>query len=172
MDSSCAIIALDRGAADILKYHREGSASRESAYAIDRNILQVVHNAGISGSSLPQRVRVGIGEFTCRIYLLESRDLSMAEPIVGLLLERQIEERDAIHEIADEYGLTKREEQALRGLAAGLTTKALAIKMNIRPSTLRALLRLIKIKMGMTTRAGIVVKVLEKKQLLQGSDPE
>jgi len=163
MDSSCAIIALDRGAADILQYHRDGSRRTETAYLIDRNILQAVHNARTIDSSGLQRVRVGSGDFTCRTYQLEGQDASLKESI-GVLLERQWDVHDAVAEIGAQYKLTKREEQALRGLSLGLTTQALASKMNVRQSTLRAFLRLIRIKMGVTTRAGIIAKILERMQ--------
>ena len=44
----------------------------------------------------------------------------------------------------------------------GLSTKGLAREMNISPNTVNAFLRLIMIKMGVTTRAGVVGKVLEQ----------
>jgi len=165
MDSSYAIIALDQGAAAILDYHRDRSGKQEGAYPIDKNMIEAVRHAGVSDPfGLENVFLIGIGEFTCRTYLLESQDASLAQPLVGVLLERHLEARDAIDEVSTRYHLTKREQQALRGLSMGLSIKALAAKMNIKPSTLRAFLRLIKIKMGETTRAGIMVKILQKRQ--------
>ena len=43
----------------------------------------------------------------------------------------------------------------------GLTSKEVAIRMNISPNTVKAFLRLVMGKMGVTTRAGIVAKLLE-----------
>jgi DNA-binding CsgD family transcriptional regulator len=52
--------------------------------------------------------------------------------------------------------------EALIGVAMGLTSKELATRMNISPNTVKAFLRLIMIKMGVTTRAGIVGKLFDQ----------
>jgi DNA-binding CsgD family transcriptional regulator len=59
------------------------------------------------------------------------------------------------------YGLTDREREVMEGVSLGLTTKMLGDRMNISPNTVNAFLRMIMIKLGVTTRAGIVGKLLE-----------
>lgn len=163
MDSSCSIIAFDRGGAHILQ-HRNGSGIANGADVFGEDSLRVMHNGQTASDPVSQRVRVGVGEFTCRTYTLEkvNRDMAFPDRVDAILLERVWEPPQAIKELAAQYHLTKREQQALRGVASGLTSKALAARMNITPSTFRAFLRLIKIKMGVSTRAGIMAKILEK----------
>ena len=159
--SSSSIVSLDRGAAEILHYNRMRSKSREGTSIIDRDLREAVHRVREADPIRPETVvRIGVWNFTCRSYLLESHDSSSA-PLVAVLLERQVEPADAIAIVGARYNLTKREQQALQGLSVGLSIKGLARNMNIKPSTLHAFLRLIKIKMGVATRAGIMVKVLE-----------
>jgi DNA-binding NarL/FixJ family response regulator len=70
-------------------------------------------------------------------------------------------ERDpgaGIHEIAAQYGLTKREEQAFSGICSGLTNKELAVWMQISPSTVKAFIHIIMLKMGVTKRAEIAAR--------------
>jgi DNA-binding NarL/FixJ family response regulator len=157
LDSACTIIALDRGAATILKGYRPRKGQR--AYTIQPNIVETVQR--LSDPSCQEHVlRIGFDEFTCHSYELESHDASLPQSLVALLLEKHCKARDTIDEVGAQYGLTKREQQAVRGLSMGLSTKVLAAEMNIKPSTLRAFLRLIKIKMGAPTRAEIMVKIL------------
>ena len=159
--SSSSIVSLDRGAAEILHYTRTQSKSRERTSTIDRDLREAVHRVRDPDPIRPETViRIGVWKFTCRSYLLEQHDSSSA-PLVAVLLERQVEPVDAIAILGARYNLTRREQQALQGLSTGLSIKGLARNMNIKPSTLHAFLRLIKIKMGVATRAGIMVKVLE-----------
>lgn len=108
-------------------------------------------------------LRIGASDFICCTYVLESQDASVTESLRALMFQKQWRARDAIDELGAQYHLTDREQQALRGVASGLGTRALAEQMNIRPSTLRAFLRLIKIKMGAPTRAEMMAKILQRK---------
>jgi DNA-binding CsgD family transcriptional regulator len=170
IDSSWAIVALDRGAATILNCLRDRSEPRESGDGVEKGVLQAVHHAELLDPSfLKHVIRFGIGGFTCRTYRLETVDASLPKPLNALVFERHSEARDTIDEVGARYHLTAREQQALRGLSLGLGTKDLAAEMNIRPSTLLAFLRLIKIKMGVTTRSGILSKILVLKILARES---
>ncbi len=68
---------------------------------------------------------------------------------------------EAIYEVAAEFRLTEREREALKGISMGLTSKELAKEMDISPNTVKAYLRLIMVKMSVSTRAGILAKILE-----------
>ncbi len=105
---------------------------------------------------------VGVRKFICRTYLLEMHDPSQVKPLVAILLEQHVDAPDAIEAISTQYELTRREQEVLRGLAAGLSNQALAAQMSIKRSTLLAFLRLIKIKMGVLNRAGIMTKILDR----------
>ena len=56
--------------------------------------------------------------------------------------------------------LTPREQETIQLLMEGLTSKEIAERMKISPSTVKAFLRLVMVKMGVSTRSGIVGKLL------------
>lgn len=62
--------------------------------------------------------------------------------------------------VITEFKLSRREAQVFELLAEGLTDKEIANRLNISPSTVKAHVRLIGQKVGRSTRAGIVGKVL------------
>jgi putative toxin-antitoxin system antitoxin component (TIGR02293 family) len=74
---------------------------------------------------------------------------------------------DLLKIVATEYRLTPQEQKVVHGIATGLTSKELSERLNINPNTVRAYLRLIMTKMGVTTRAEIVSKVLKHSALKQ-----
>jgi DNA-binding CsgD family transcriptional regulator len=86
----------------------------------------------------------------------------------ALHFRREVSVVDAVHRAGLEYHLTDREQEALIGVAKGLTGKELASRMNISPNAVKAFLRLIMVKMGVTTRAGIVGTLVER----NGRTPE
>lgn len=72
--------------------------------------------------------------------------------------------------ITAKYNLTARERETTGYLLHGLTSKEIAQQMNISPNTVKAFMRLVMTKMGVTTRAGIVGRLagidLEPDQLM------
>jgi DNA-binding NarL/FixJ family response regulator len=65
----------------------------------------------------------------------------------------------AIDELAARYNLTRREQEALSGIAAGLTNRELATRMKISPNTVKAFLHILMIKMGLSTRADVAAAI-------------
>lgn len=161
MDPSLTIIALDRGAASILN-SRVARGVKHPVYTLPEQILDALRGHDFADlSCLQMSLRVGIGDYICRAYFVEWRDGIVPRPIVALVLENQSSAISAINNLAAQYHLTKREQEALRGMSMGLGSKELAERMNISPSTLRTFLRLMKIKMGATSRAGMLTRILQ-----------
>jgi DNA-binding CsgD family transcriptional regulator len=75
---------------------------------------------------------------------------------------------NSLSKVTGNYRLTEREAEVLEGISLGLTSKMLADRMNISPNTVNAFLRMIMIKLGVTTRAGIVGKLLEDDHVENG----
>ncbi|MGD1091100.1 MAG: helix-turn-helix transcriptional regulator [Bryobacteraceae bacterium] len=105
---------------------------------------------------------MGRFEYLCRAYRVESSSGFGGKPMVALHLELASTTSDAIGEISAKYNLTDREQEALRGISMGLTSLEVAKRMNISPNTVKAFLRLIMIKMGVTARGGIVANILHR----------
>lgn len=160
-EPSLDIIAYDRGAANILNYRNQSDSKSGSAPCLPIEILEIIRNRKPSDrSSVKTHLKMG-SQYICRLYLMESQNGSVTQPIVALHLERDVPSTsDTIREIVNKYHLTEREQQVLTGISRGLATKELAEQMNISPNTVKAFLRLVMIKMGVTKRAGIVAKIL------------
>ncbi|HEV3333863.1 MAG TPA: LuxR C-terminal-related transcriptional regulator [Bryobacteraceae bacterium] len=160
LDLSLKPIAFDSGASAILRDPQDRNA--DPALCLPKEVLETIRNHNPNELSLVKtHFRLGKREYTCRAYLLESQIGTFTLPILALHLERDSSYNDALNEVIAAYHLTSREQEALRGISVGLTSKELAERMNISPNTVKAFLRLIMIKMGVTTRAGIVAKLLE-----------
>lgn len=174
MDLSLRIIASDRGAAAILNYPNQAGDNSELESCIPKEIQDMIRSHKPTElSSVRTHFRMGKSEYTCRAYVVESYNGVVTQPMVALHLEKDSSASEAIYEVAAKYHLTEREQEALRGISLGLATKELAERMNISPNTVKAFLRLIMIKMGVTTRAGIVAKILQNCAMLdeRGGQP-
>jgi DNA-binding CsgD family transcriptional regulator len=162
LDLSLKLIGYDRGAAAILNSHPAGPRP-DAARFLPSEILDILRGRKLTDSSpVKTHFRMGKIDYMCRAYLLESYTGLAPEPMVALHLERVSSTSDAICEVGNKFSLTDREQEVLRGVSMGLTSKEVADRMNISPNTVKAFLRLIMIKMGVTTRGGIVANILTR----------
>ncbi len=99
----------------------------------------------------------GKRRYLCRTFVLESEADSGSKPAIALTVER---ERWALPALAARFQLTGREIEAVQHLAGGLTSKEIAQRMNISPNTVKTFLRLIMLKMSVTTRSGVIGKLI------------
>src|SRR5262245_25070959 len=81
-------------------------------------------------------------------------------PALLLLLERREGKLVNLEKVAEQFRLTPRESETLRFLLEGMTSKEIAHRMNISPRTVKAFLRLVMSKMQVTTRSGIIGKIV------------
>jgi DNA-binding CsgD family transcriptional regulator len=58
--------------------------------------------------------------------------------------------------VSDSFHLTEREREVVELLIQGLTNKEIAGRMSISPNTVRAFIRMVMGKLGVSTRSGIV----------------
>jgi DNA-binding CsgD family transcriptional regulator len=100
--------------------------------------------------------------YTGRIYRLEPQNGS-SSAMIALYLSKNATAEDSLGLTAFEYRLTARERETLLGMVIGLTNKELAQRMDISPSTVKAFVRVVMAKMGVTKRAGVVAKVFERR---------
>ena len=104
----------------------------------------------------------GRRRYICRIFCVTSRPgLGAQQYDVALLFERTSTSTFDIEKIRKTYNLTEREEETLQHLVRGLATKEIASRMQVSPNTVKAFLRLVMIKMGFRSRAGVMSKVME-----------
>ena len=156
-------IALDRGGQEILNELCERRSGIEGDLRLPQKMEEFLSTWPRAGmGSLNMGLTVGHREYRCRAFFVEPRNGDLPEPVLALHLRREASVNDAVWRVASEYHLTPREQEALIGVAMGLTSKDLAARMSISPNTVNAFLRLIMVKMNVTTRAGIVARLLEQ----------
>jgi DNA-binding CsgD family transcriptional regulator len=163
-DLSLRPIASDDGALHILTRNGGGSKSGPKPLPeVPPEILESIRANRLADNPRPVKsIRVGQRTFRYRTYLAQSENPALHPSVVVLHFDCHEFGNDAIRDLALEHHLTPREQEALRGIALGLTTKELADKMNISPNTVKSFVRLIMVKLGVATRTAIMVKLLER----------
>ena len=79
-----------------------------------------------------------------------------AAAAVAVVLERSGAASQGAAELSESFHLTEREREVVELLIQGLTNKEIAGRMNISPNTVRAFIRMVMGKFGVSTRSGIV----------------
>jgi DNA-binding CsgD family transcriptional regulator len=160
-DLSLQPIAYDRGAAAILGCSSQQPGKPDAPVRLPPEVVEALgsHRAEDAFAVRTHFRRAGV-TYTCCAYLLETSARQSAQPMMALLLQRDLCVDDAVNMAAAEYRLTEREQEVFRGILMGDTTKELAARLQRSPNTVKAFLRLIMIKMGVTTRAGLAGKLL------------
>jgi DNA-binding CsgD family transcriptional regulator len=166
LDESFEIIACDHGASVLLN-SVEPSGAEVSGLRLPRQILEELQQRKTTGDTSSElQFRVGSSDYVCRAYLLETRSGYLTElSFMALHLQKVAGVQQATQEAIELYRLTEREGQTLKGVLLGLCTKELADQMGISPNTVKAFTRLIMIKLGVTTRWGIIAKILGSREV-------
>jgi len=154
-------------AAQIL-FHPEGPAkAKDFAEQLASKIRAMVTN-GTRKATIPEckEFLSGGRHYICRFFNVQSPGSESGGAngsSLALLLERSTEVAADVLKICQQYHLTPREEEAVRFLAQGLASKEIAARMNISTNTLKVFLRLAMMKMGVTSRSGIMSKFIHAK---------
>ncbi len=161
IDMSLNPIASDRGAVNILNAQQLNGTNGDPHVSVPAEILEAIRSRNPADlSSFSMHFLIGKRKYRCRSYVMHA-DTPGAKPAIAVHFETDEQTADLVSQSAIEYNLSDREEEALRGIALGLTTKELADRMSISPNTVKAFVRLIMIKLGVTTRTAIIGRLLE-----------
>lgn len=163
LDMSLHLVAADEGALSILHGTiYDGGNKNGKKVHLPKDLLDMLATQG-NGDSTGGKLRVSIGDhdYLCRTFFIQQQNGAAGEPSIALYLQRDASLTDAINAVTAEYHLSDREQQALRGIAIGLNAKEMAEQMDISPNTVKSFLRIVMIKLGVGTRAGILGRLLE-----------
>jgi DNA-binding CsgD family transcriptional regulator len=161
-DMSIRQIASDQGAMRILSDSSNSASGGSETPSLPPEVLEAIRRRQPGDlSCVTTHVEVGNSRYIFRSYVVFSGADGGSSPMVAVHFESHQHAEDPIGPLSDEYGLTTREREALRGIAHGLTTKELALRMSISPNTAKTFVRLIMIKLGVTSRTAILGKLLE-----------
>jgi DNA-binding CsgD family transcriptional regulator len=101
----------------------------------------------------------GRRQYVCSVFPLEPFSRRVQNKMTGIVLTRSSQLAENVRRTCEQYKLTPREREAVLLLTQGLTSKEIARRMDISAHTVKAFLHLIMLKLGVTTRSGIVGKI-------------
>jgi DNA-binding CsgD family transcriptional regulator len=162
VDPAFNLIASNVEAIQILTYpERPEKIPRLEEWVSNRIRARLVDRRLSSKDKFVSQFRSENRTYVCRMFPLNAsgKDADSSTPALALLLERNSNGMITMREIAERYGLTPREQETVGLLLEGLTSKEIAERMNISPNTVKAFIRLVMVKMNVTTRSGIIGKI-------------
>jgi DNA-binding CsgD family transcriptional regulator len=165
LDATMNPIFVNHAAAKILLYPLKVEAQKRlNGFLASkvRGTLLSGQSAGLPG--LVAKFQSGKRLYLCRAFRVNAVAEGDSQPSVAVLLERGSAGSISLVQVSERFHLTTREQEVLQCLSeGGLTTKEIAARIGISPNTVKAFLRMIMLKMGVSTRSGILGKAITTK---------
>ena len=163
VDASLSLVASNTEVLQILTFpDRPEKIQNLDAWLANKvrcNLLESRSRSGLVGEFLSAR-----RTYLCRSFPLDvaasHKNGSPPGGLLVLMLERKSNEAVTIAEISERFGLTAREQETVQFLLEGFTSKEIAQRMKISPNTVKAFIRLVVVKMSVSTRSGIIGKIV------------
>ena len=164
---SLSPVGYNREALQILAFPNLPEDWRRPASDLVRQIgAKLAQKAANGARAFVAEFKSGNRTYLCRALTVGMESAGTESPSAGttlILLERQeLPEPMREQNACDRFGLSQRERQMVQLLIKGMTTKEMATALNLSPNTIKSFLRLVMAKMGVSTRSGIVGKLVER----------
>lgn len=162
VDPACNLIASNAEAIQILTFpERAEKIPHLDEWVSNRIRARLVDRRATNGGKFVNQFVSENRTYSCRFFPLSGHalDTPANSALLVLLLERNSNGMVTIREISERFGLTPREQQTVGLLLEGLTSKEIAERMKISPNTVKAFIRLVMVKMSVSTRSGIIGKI-------------
>jgi DNA-binding CsgD family transcriptional regulator len=154
-------IFVNYAAAQILAYPEEPQTHKNLCHQVGARIRSIlVSGEPSNGSVFVARFQSGRRHYVCRSFSVDGIETGDLQASFAIILERASTTSTLVAQLFDRFHLTAREQEVAQFLSQGLTSKEIGARMQISPNTVKAFLRLIMVKMGVTTRSGVVGKAL------------
>jgi DNA-binding CsgD family transcriptional regulator len=161
LDCSLTVLSFNAEAALILGYPDNAAKLANSRDLLTQEIRSKLVNWPYPGESVfVTEFRSGARRYFCRAFLVDSSAQASGRPSIVILLERGPSGLIALSQVSEQFNFTQREHEVLEYLLQGMGSKDIAKRMNVSPNTVKAFLRLIMIKMGVSSRSAIVGKIV------------
>jgi DNA-binding CsgD family transcriptional regulator len=161
LDSTLHPVLLNRSAAEILSYPlKPGAQKGQFSPLAERVRIMLVASPPNGGSPIVSEFRSGKRLYHCHTFLVDAPTKEYSQLSLAVIFDRRSPASLSLRQAAQQYHLTTREQQVLEFLLQGLTSKEIGDRMSISANTVKAFLRLIMIKMGVSTRSGILGKAI------------
>jgi len=113
------------------------------------------------------KIKSGNRNYNCKVLSVQSLSKSGSGPTMILFFERASLESNDFFRMSRAFRLTHQEQETVRFLLKGLTSKEIGKQMGISRYTVHTYLRQAMVKMGVSNRIGIIGKFMP----LQGRKP-
>jgi len=161
LDSLLNPISFNAEAIQILGYpDKMGKLKRTEVFVAERIRLTLLSGRPLGNVPFVTEFRSGRRHYFCRAFLVDAHTNDPSHPCIAVLLERGPSGLIPMSQVSQQFNLTQREGEALGYLLQGLSSKEIANRMNVSPNTVKAFLRLIMIKTGVSSRSAIVGKIM------------
>jgi DNA-binding CsgD family transcriptional regulator len=161
MDSSLNPISFNAEAIQILGYpDKIARLKRTEVFLAEKIRSTLLSGRTLGNVPFVTEFRSGRRHYFCRAFLVDAHANDPAHPCMAVLLERGPSGLIPLSQVSQQFNLTQREGEALAYLLQGLSSKEIANRMNVSPNTVKAFLRLIMIKTGVSSRSAIVGKIM------------
>jgi DNA-binding CsgD family transcriptional regulator len=161
LDSSLNPLFVNSAAAEILSYPRKPEKQKKLDDFLVTKIRSTLFSERASRASSPVTTfQSGRRVYQCRSYRFNAFAKGEPGASLAVLLERSPRGPIPLVHVSEKFHLTNREQEVFQYLSDGRTTKEIALGMEISPNTVKAFLRVIMLKMGVSTRSGIVGKAI------------
>lgn len=161
MDSSLHPISFNAEAIQILGYPDKLAKLRHAEVFLGEKIRSTLLSGGRLGDTpFVTEFRSGRRHYFCRAFLVDAHSKDPSHPSIAVLLERGPSVLIPMSQVFQQFNLTQREGEALTYLLQGLSSKEIANRMNVSPNTVKAFLRLIMIKTGVSSRSAVMGKIM------------
>ena len=155
------LIAANDPALQILCFPSEANRINQPKLSLaDRVRTTLLDHRHQDGPAFVKEFKSGKRRYICKSFQVNCNGNHSLQPAFAVLLERDTaSSHSALAEISGRFGLTQREGETVEFILQGLTSKEIATRMKISPNTVKAFLRLIMVKMKVSTRSGIAGKI-------------
>ena len=163
LDSSMRPVLANPAAVQILAYPRTamGQTDDMDEYLVHRiRAVLVSKESSSESAAVVPRFTSGRRHYVCRTYRLDVAAIGNSQVSLAVVLERASGISMSLVQLSQKFHLTAREREVAHFLLQGLTSKEIGMRMQISANTVKAFLRLIMMKMGVSTRSGVVGKAL------------
>jgi DNA-binding CsgD family transcriptional regulator len=161
LNGSLQPIAFNSEAVQILAYPtRPEGIQQITVFLKDKIRSSLLSQRNGSQLAFVKEYRSGGRQYICRAFHIDCNVQEDGVFTTALLLERHCSAVTELHDLLLQFDLTPREQETVLLLVEGLTSKEIANRMKISPNTVKAFLRLVMVKMDVSTRSGIVGKIV------------
>jgi DNA-binding CsgD family transcriptional regulator len=166
IDSRCFPVSPSMEALRVLLYPREIPPNGKGRRLAAQRLRALFPNGPLAGETVTEgELLSGRRCYLYRIYRFGDSISDPHAPAAVIVLERYQPPLTPPPASLVPYRLTVREEQVLRLVLTGLSNRQIAERIGISPNTVKVFLRLIMTKMEVTSRFGILGKLLGRAEL-------